>query len=247
MDKLSLLGLLVAFSGIIGGSVMEGGSVVLLLQGAALLIVLGGTLGAVMLQNPARTFGMGLRMGRWAFSPPRIQSQKMVYQLSAWSNVARRDSVLKLEDQIDEISDPFVRKGLQLLVDGSPAEKIRDVMQVELQTYEQCHYQAARVWESAAGYAPTIGIMGAVLGLVQVMQNLRDPAALGMGIAVAFISTLYGVGLANLVFLPVSGKLKQIIQQQVYMREMFIDGLMMIANGENTRHLETKLQGYIPA
>jgi chemotaxis protein MotA len=245
MDRLSIFGLLVALSGIVGGSLLEGGGVAILLQGASLLIVLGGTMGAVMLQNPARIFGKGIRMGSWAFSAPKISQQKMIYQLSAWSNLARRDGVLKLEDQIDEVSDPFVRKGLQLLVDGNTAEKIRSVLDVDLQTYEQCHFQSARVWESAAGYSPTIGIMGAVLGLVHVMQSLTDPSKLGAGIAVAFISTLYGVGLANLVFLPIAGKLKLIILQQVNVREMFIDGLMMIANGENTRYLENKLQGYI--
>jgi len=245
MDRLSIFGLLVALLGIVGGSVLEGGSVAILLQGASLLIVLGGTLGAVMLQNPIKIFSMGIRMGRWAFSTPKISPQKMVYQLSAWSNVVRRDSVLRLEDQIDEMQDPFIRKGLQLLVDGNTAEKIRSVLEIDLQTFEQQHFQSARVWESAAGYAPTIGIMGAVLGLVQVMQGLSDPGKLGAGIAIAFISTLYGVGLANLVFLPISGKLKLIILQQVSVREMFIDGLMMIANGENTRYLENKLQGYI--
>lgn len=246
MDKLSIFGLLVAVFGIIGGSLLEGGNVVLLLQGASLLIVLGGTLGAVMLQTPYRIFAMGIGMGRWAFATPKIPQQKMVYQLSAWSNVVRREGLLKLEDQIDEMSDPFIRKGLQLLVDGNSAEKIRSVLDIDLHTYEQTHFQSARVWESAAGYAPTIGIMGAVLGLVHVMQNLTDPSKLGAGIAIAFISTLYGVGLANLVFLPISGKLKMIILQQVSVREMFIDGLMMIANGENTRYLENKLQGYIP-
>jgi chemotaxis protein MotA len=245
MDRLSILGLLLALSGILGGAILEGGSVAILLQGASLLIVLGGTLGAVMLQSPLKTFATGISMGRWAFSTPKISQQKMVYQLSAWSNLVRRDGVLKLEDQIDAMQDPFMRKGLQLLVDGTGAEKIRNVLEVDLHTYEQHHFQSARIWESAAGYAPTIGIMGAVLGLVHVMQNLTDPSKLGAGIAIAFISTLYGVGLANLVFLPIAGKLKLIILQQVSVREMFIDGVMMIANGENTRYLESKLQGYI--
>lgn len=245
MDKLSIFGLFIALSGIIGGSLLEGGSVALLLQGASLVIVLGGTVGAVMLQSPIKIFSMGVKMGWWAFVTPKISQQKMIYQLSAWSHQARRDGVLKLEDQIDELSDPFVRKGLQLLVDGTNAEKIRSVLDVDLQTYEQFHFQSARVWESAAGYSPTIGIMGAVLGLVHVMQNLTDPTKLGAGIAIAFISTLYGVGLANLVFLPISSKLKIIVLQQVGMREMFIDGLTMIANGENTHYLENKLQGYI--
>lgn len=245
MDKLSILGLLLAFSGIVGGSLLEGGGVAILLQGASLLIVLGGTVGAVMLQSPIRIFSMGVRMGAWAFFTPKISQQKMIYQLSAWSNVVRRNGVLLLEDQIDEMSDPFIRKGLQLLVDGTTSEKIRNVLEIDLQTYEQTHFQAARVWESAAGYSPTIGILGAVLGLVHVMQNLSEPAKLGAGIAIAFISTLYGVGLANLVFLPISSKLKMIILQQVNLREMFIDGLTMIADGENTRYLENKLQGYI--
>lgn len=245
MDKLSILGLLLALTGIIGGSLLEGGSVALLLQGASLVIVLGGTVGAVMLQSPIKIFSMGVKMGLWAFVTPKISQQKLIYQLSAWSNVVRRNGVLLLEDEIDEITDPFVRKGLQLLVDGTSAEKIRSVLEVDLQTYEQTHFQSARVWESAAGYSPTIGIMGAVLGLVHVMQNLTDPSKLGAGIAIAFISTLYGVGLANLVFLPISSKLKIIVLQQVGMREMFIDGLTMIANGENTRYLENKLQGYI--
>lgn len=245
MDRLSILGLLLAFSGIIGGSLLEGGGVAILLQGASLLIVLGGTVGAVMLQYPNRVFGMGVGMGRWAFVPPKISQQKMIYQLSAWNNVVRRDGVLKLEDYIDEQKDPFLRKGLQLLVDNNTGEKIRNVLEVDLHTFEQIHFQSARVWESAAGYAPTIGIMGAVLGLVHVMQTLGDPSRLGAGIAIAFISTLYGVGLANLVFLPIAGKLKMIIIQQVSVREMFIDGVTMIANGENTRYLENKLQGYI--
>lgn len=245
MDRLSIFGLLLAISGIVGGSLLEGGGVAVLLQGASLLIVLGGTVGAVMLQNPYKIFSRGVRMGHWAFVTPKISQQKMIYQLSAWGNVVRRDGVLKLEDDIDEISDPFIRKGLQLLVDNNSAEKIRNVLDVDLHTYEQLHFQSARVWESAAGYSPTIGIMGAVLGLVHVMQSLNDPSSLGAGIAIAFISTLYGVGLANLVFLPIAGKLKMIILQQVNLREMFIDGLTMIASGENSRYLENKLQGYI--
>ena len=246
MDKLSIFGLLVALSGIVGGSLLEGGGVAVLMQGASLMIVLGGTVGAVMLQNPYRVFAKGVRMGQWAFVTPKISTQKMIYQLSAWNNVVRKEGVLKLEDHIDELSDPFLRKGLQLLVDNNTADKIRSVLEVDLHTYEQSHFQSARVWESAAGYSPTIGIMGAVLGLVHVMQSLSDPSSLGAGIAIAFISTLYGVGLANLVFLPIAGKLKMIILQQINLREMFIDGVVMIANGEHTRYLENKLQGYVP-
>ena len=245
MDKLSLFGLLIAFCGIVGGQLLEGGAVSVLLQGAAFLIVCGGTLGAVMLQNPQKVFITGIKMGRWAFETPKIDLQGLVYQLTAWSSMARREGVLMLEGQIKNIKDPFVAKGLQLLVDGNSAEKIREVLEVDVSAYEALRWEGARDWEAAAGYSPTIGILGAVLGLIHVMQVLGDPSKLGAGIAVAFIATIYGVGLANLVFLPIAGKLKMIILQQLIMREMLIDGLVMIANAENPRFIESKLKGYI--
>ncbi|MBU1426941.1 MAG: flagellar motor protein [Gammaproteobacteria bacterium] len=245
MDKLSLFGLLVAVTGILGGQLLEGGSVDVLVQMAAFLIVFGGTIGAVMLQHPIKVFMTGIRMAGWVFYTPQIDTQKLAYQITAWGSVARRDGILALEAQLKNIEDPFVHKGLQMLVDGNSAEKIREVMDIDLQTYETLRWQAARVWESAAGYSPTIGILGAVLGLVHVMQSLAEPAKLGAGIAVAFIATIYGVGSANLVFLPIAGKLKILIAQQVNMREMLIDGLCMVANAENPRFIENKLRGYI--
>lgn len=245
MDKLSLFGVIVAVTGIIGGQLLEGGSVSVLLQLAALLIVLGGTMGAVMLQHPIKVFVTGIRMGMWAFVTPKIDVQRLAYQITAWGSTARKDGILALEAQVRRIDDPFVAKGLQLLVDGNSAEKIREVLDIDLHSYETLHWQSARVWESAAGYSPTIGILGAVLGLVHVMQSLGEPAKLGAGIAVAFIATIYGVGFANLLFLPIAGKLKIIIQQQVNMREMLIDGLCMVANAENPRFIENKLKGYV--
>ena len=245
MDKLSLFGLIVAVAGIVGGQLLEGGSVSVLIQLAAFLIVFGGTVGAVMLQHPLTVFVTGIKMAKWVFVTPVIDTQKLAYQITAWSSVARKDGILALEAQLKRIEDPFVAKGLQMLVDGNSAEKIREVMDVDLQSYETLRWQAARVWESAAGYAPTIGILGAVLGLVHVMQSLGEPAKLGAGIAVAFIATIYGVGSANLVFLPIAGKLKIIIGQQVNMREMLIDGLCMVANAENPRFIENKLKGYV--
>lgn len=244
MDKLSLLGLVVAFAGIIGGQALEGGSVSVLLQVAAFFIVFGGTLGAVMLHHPMNVFLNGLKMARWVFATPDLDLQKQINQITTWSNTARKDGVLALESKVAGVEDPFVAKGLQLLVDGASAEKIREVMEIELQSYEQLHWQSARVWESAAGYSPTIGILGAVLGLVHVMQSLGEPAKLGAGIAVAFIATIYGVGFANLIFLPVAGKLKILIMREVNKREMVIDGLSMIANAENPHFIENKLRGY---
>lgn len=245
MDKLSIAGLLLGLGGVLGGQLLEGGGVSILFQGAAFLIVFGGTLGAVMLQSPLKVFVTGIKMGRWVFVTPQLSAQKLVYRITAWSSLARKDGILALESQVAASSDPFVKKGLQLLVDGNSAEKIRQVLEVDIQTFEELRWQSARVWESAAGYAPTIGILGAVLGLVHVMQNLSDPSKLGAGIAVAFVSTIYGVGLANLVFLPIANKLKMLIAQQVTMRGMLVDGLVAIASGENPRFIEGKLQGYI--
>jgi chemotaxis protein MotA len=245
MDKLSLFGLVLAFTGIIGGQYLEGGSINVLMQLAAFLIVFGGTIGAVMLQHPLDVFLTGLRMGGWVFVTPTIDMQKLAYQVASWGSIARKDGILALEAQLKNIDDPFVAKGLQLLVDGNSAEKIREILDIDVQSYETLRWQSARVWESAAGYSPTIGIIGAVLGLVHVMQSLGDPAKLGAGIAVAFIATIYGVGSANLIFLPIAGKLKILIAQQVNMRDMLIDGLCMIANAENPRFIENKLKSYI--
>jgi len=245
MDILSMLGLVVALAGILGGQFLEGGSINVLLQLAAFLIVLGGTLGAVMVQHPLNIFMTGIKMARWVFVTPQIDKQQLVYRMTAWGNAARKDGILALEGQIKTAGDPFVQKGLQLLVDGNSAEKIRAVLDIDLNTYETLRWQSARVWEAAAGYAPTIGILGAVLGLVHVMQSLGEPAKLGAGIAVAFIATIYGVGFANLVFLPIAGKLKILIAKEVTLREMVIDGLCMIANAENPHFIENKLKGYI--
>lgn len=245
MDKLSIAGLLLGLGGILGGQLLEGGGISILFQGTAFLIVFGGTLGAVMLQSPLKVFLTGIKMGRWVFVTPQLSVQTLVYRITSWSSMARKDGILALESQITASSDPFVKKGLQLLVDGNSAEKIRQVLEVDIQTFEELRWQSARVWESAAGYSPTIGILGAVLGLVHVMQSLSDPSKLGAGIAVAFVSTIYGVGLANLVFLPMANKLKVLIAQQVAMRGMVVDGLAAIASGENPRFIENKLQGYI--
>jgi chemotaxis protein MotA len=165
--------------------------------------------------------------------------------LTEWSVLARKEGILALESRTSAIQDPFLKKGLQLLVDGNSAEVIREVMEVDTHSWEQLRWQSARVWESAAGYSPTIGIIGAILGLMHVMQNLTEPAKLGSGIAVAFVATIYGVAFANLLFLPISNKLKSIVTQHVDMREMVVAGLVGIANGENPRLIEIKMKGYI--
>ena len=245
MDKISILGLLLGIVAIVGGQILEGGHVGSLSQPTALLIVLGGTMGAVMLQSPYATFVRGVKMVRWVWYPPVVDSQQLIKQIASWSQVSRREGLLALERVMNQLKDDFTRKGLQLLVDGAEPERLREVMEVEINTYEQELKLSAKIWEAAGGYSPTIGILGAVLGLIHVMENLSEPSKLGAGIAVAFVATIYGVGLANLVFLPMSNKLKAHIGRLVVQREMIVDGLVGIANGDNPRIIESRLQGYI--
>jgi len=245
VDKISLLGLIVGIGAILAGQVLEGGHLASLVQPTALMIVLGGTTGAVMLQSPFSMFWRGLRLVKWVFVPPVVEYSKLIDQISHWSHISRREGLLSLENFSNQVKDPFSRKGLQLLVDGVDPERLREAMEVELGTYEEEMRQGAKIWESAGGYSPTIGILGAVMGLIHVMENLSDPSKLGAGIAVAFVATIYGVGLANLVFLPIANKLKAYIAREMVGKEMLLDGLMGIAVGDNPRIIESRLQGYV--
>ncbi len=246
MDKISVVGLLLGLIAIIGGQALEGGHIGSLTQPTALLIVLGGTMGAVMLQSPYATFMRGVKMVRWVWVPPAVNYQQLIRQIAGWSQLSRREGLLALENVMNQLKDDFARKGLQLLVDGAEPERLREVLDVQIGSYEQDLKNSAKIWEAAGGYSPTIGILGAVLGLIQVMENLSEPSRLGAGIAVAFVATIYGVGLANLVFLPMSNKLKAHINRLVIYREMLVDGLVGIANGDNPRIIESRLQGYVP-
>jgi chemotaxis protein MotA len=245
MDKISLVGLLVGILAIVGGQILEGGHVGSLVQPTALLIVVGGTLGAVMLQSPYTTFMRAMRMVKWVWFPPVVDYSMVIKQVNNWSQVSRREGLLALEGMINQLKDDFTKKGLQLLVDGAEPDRLREVLEVEINTFEDEMKLSAKIWEAAGGYSPTIGIIGAVMGLIHVMENLSDPSKLGAGIAVAFVATIYGVGLANLFFLPVANKLKAHITKLVVLREMMVDGLVGIANGDNPRIIESRLKGYI--
>ncbi len=245
MDILTLIGVVVGIGAILVGQSLEGGNIDSLLNGPAMLIVLGGTMGAVMVQTQLSTFLYSIRMAVWIVLPPKLAVLAAVENIISWSNIARKEGLLGLEAVVESESDPFSRKGLQLLVDGSEPEVIRSILEVEIDSDEKSALDAARLYEIMGGYTPTIGIIGAVLGLIHVMQNLADPSSLGAGIATAFVATIYGVGLANLLLLPIGGKLKGIIGQQSRMREMIVEGLISIAEGENPRNIETKLNGYL--
>jgi chemotaxis protein MotA len=245
VDKISLAGLAIGLFAIIGGQYLEGGHVGSLVQPTALLIVLGGTLGAVLLQSPIHVFRRGMKMVKWVWVPPVIEQKRLIEQILMWSQLSRREGLLALENQMPRVKDEFTKRGLQLLVDGADPERIRELLEVEIDTYEDELRQSAKIWESAGGYSPTIGILGAVMGLIHVMENLSDPTKLGAGIAVAFVATIYGVGLANLVYLPIAGKLKYYIGRMVATREMLVDGLVGIAVGDNPRIIEGRLKGYL--
>ena len=245
MDILSIIGVIVALGAILGGNIMEGGHTSSLIQLTAFIIVAGGTVGAIMVQVPLATFKRGMQIASWVFKPPKQSPQEAIEKIVGWSNIARREGLLGLESMAEEEADVFARKGLQLLVDGNEPEGIRGIMEVDLEAQEYRDTQAAKVWEGMGGYSPTVGIIGAVMGLIHVMNNLADPAALGPGIAVAFVATIYGVGLANLFFLPIAVKLKGQIHVQTRFREMVLEGVVSIAEGENPRNIETKLNGYL--
>lgn len=235
MDWGSVAGIVLALAAIILGQMAEGGHIASLVQPAAFIIVFAGTLGAVILQSGLKNFFAGVMMLRQVFVVPVGGQQKMANNISTWSATARREGLLSLEKFLDSVTDPFAERGLRLIVDGIDPHKMREILDMEISAYEMDQRLAVKVWESAGGYAPTIGILGAVLGLIQVMENLSDPSRLGSGIAVAFVATIYGVGLANLVFLPIGSKLKAMVTREILQRDMLADAFTGIAMGDNSR------------
>jgi chemotaxis protein MotA len=245
MDILSILGVVFGFAAIIGGNFLEGGSLSALINIPAAIIVFGGTLGAAMLQTPWIGLKLAASRLRWVFFPPPVAFNKGVDKVVRWAMAARRDGLLGLETIAEKEQDTFSRKGLQLLVDGSEPESIRNMMEVESLLLEQRDVDAAKFYESMGGYAPTIGIIGAVMGLIQVMGNLSDPSKLGSGIAVAFVATIYGVGVANLLLIPIASKLLNLARKESQFRDLIIEGIISIAEGESPRAIELKLNGFL--
>lgn len=245
MDLLSVLGVVLAFVAIIGGSILKGSGVKALLGGAAFMIVVIGTFASIFLQTPLPVMKRAIAILPWLFRPPVSKPDEVIKKIVEWSNVARKQGLLGLEPMLKQEGDPFFRKGLQLLVDGNEPDIIRDVLETELANREEFDTKAAKVYEGMGIYSPTLGIIGAVMGLMAVMQNLADPSKLGPGIAAAFVATIYGIAFANLFYLPMAAKLKGAVQEQMRIRGMIVDGLIAIAQGENPRNIETRLAGYI--
>ncbi|RJG05929.1 flagellar motor protein [Noviherbaspirillum cavernae] len=244
MDWASVAGLVLALVGIIAGRALEGGAIGALMQPAAFAIVVIGTCGAVLLQSGKANFVRGVKMLRWVFSPPVEDLPALTAEINRWSAAARREGLLSLERHLLAVSDPFVNKAMRLVVDGIDPNRIREILDRDISSFERHERQAVKIWEAAGGYAPTIGILGAVLGLIHVMENLSDPGKLGSGIAVAFVATIYGVGLANLVFLPIANKLKAIVAGQVARQEMMADVFFSIAAGDNARIIQERISAY---
>ena len=245
MDWGSVAGLVLAIGGILLGQALEGGHLGSLVQPAAFSIVAVGTLGAVLLQSGTVNFLRGATMVQWVFMPPACNYQMLLHDVMLWSVTSRREGLLSLERFLENLREPFIEQGLRLIVDGTDPEKMRNLLEQEISAYEVRERAAVKVWESAGGYAPTIGILGAVLGLIHVMENLSDPSRLGSGIAVAFVATIYGVGLANLFFLPIANKLKALVGREVVKREILVDAFVGIATGENPRMIEERMAIYL--
>ena len=245
MDIVSLAAIVLATVSVIGGSILKGAGVKALLSSAAFMIVVLGTIAAVCLHTPASTLKRAMAIAKWVFMPPKSDPHQTIEQIVEWSNTARKQGLLALEASVDAEPDEFIKKGLQMLVDGAEPETLRATLEVEIGAKEHHDLAAAKVFESAGIYAPTLGIIGAVMGLMAVMQNLADPSKLGAGIAAAFVATIYGIGFANLFLLPMANKLKAIIQARSRDQEMLVEGLVSIARGENPRNIEARLSGYL--
>lgn len=245
MDFASVGGVLLAIIGIVGGLVIEGGSIAQITQPTAMMIVLGGTMGAVMLQFPMNIFLAALKQFMRVFFATGTPSESIVLQLVAFAVKARKSGIVSLDADLRSVEDPFLKQALMLAVDGTEPAAVRQIMGLELENRAEGEERIPQVFESAGGFAPTVGIIGAVIGLIQVMQRLDNISAVGRGIATAFVATIYGVGLANLVFLPAAGKLRIRQQEEQMVNEMMLEGVISIQEGMNPRMIEIKLRTFL--
>ncbi|MGD8640523.1 MAG: flagellar motor protein [Gammaproteobacteria bacterium] len=245
MDVLSLLGLLFAVASIVAGLLIEGGAFESLFNGAALLIVLGGTFGAVMVQSQISMFLYSLRLMAWVFFPPRLPGQQDIRRIIEWSNIARKEGLLGLENIAEDESDIFARKGLQLLVDGNEPAVIKRVMQVEIDSRQQYNHHAACVVESLGRHSLVVGLIAAAIGLMQISADPSDLHIMGASLETALVALIYGFGFTQFVFVPFAAKLKYLVAAQARGQSMLLEGLLSIAEGENPRNIETKLQGFV--
>lgn len=246
MDKASIIGLVLGIGAVLGGQALEGGHLGSIMQITAFVIVIGGTFGAVFLSYPFKEVIAALKGVKSIIKEPPQNAEEIIKQITQYANKARKEGILSLEKEIKNIGNTFLKKALTMAVDGLEPHLIREAMETELEYLDEHGKISSKIFKSAGGYAPTIGILGAVLGLIHVMENLNDPSKLGAGIAVAFVATVYGVGSANLLFLPIATKLEVRHRNEMILREMMLEGVISVSNGENPRLIEEKLRSYLP-
>ena len=245
MDIASIGGIALALIGILAGMMLEGGSISQITQPTAFMIVAGGTVGAVMLQFPLNIFLAALKAAVKVFLHKGSNGEATLAQIVAFANKARKSGIVSLDADLPAVSDPFLKQALMLAIDGTEPSEVRKIMQLELDNKSEIEEKIPGVFEAAGGYSPTVGIIGAVLGLIQVMKNLSNITEVGRGIAVAFVATIYGVAFANLIFLPAAGKLKFRHREEQMIKEMMLEGVISILEGMNPRMIETKLRTYL--
>jgi chemotaxis protein MotA len=247
MDRASFIGLFLGLLALVGGNLLEGGKIGSILQPTAALIVFGGTLGATLLSFPFRDIQKAVLSLRYVFFDKRTdnEAEALIRTVLRYSQTARRNGFIALEPEIQRLENAFLRRALTLSVDGMLPKMLIETMQQENATFEEEQRRVAKVFDTAGGFAPTIGIIGAVLGLIHVMENLSDPAKLGAGIAVAFVATIYGVGTANLILLPIARKLMNRLHRELAFREMALEGVVGLQAGFNPHYLEAKLRAFI--
>lgn len=244
MDIATLVGLLVGFGAILGGNALEGGHIDSLMQLTAGIIVLGGTFGAVMVSNTMGDLKVGMSYLVKCFVDKHSDMEKNLQEIIECSQIAKKESILALEKRLNQIENDFFRDAISTVIDGIEPATVRDIFETRMQHEEEIIMSGSKVWTDAGGYAPTIGIIGAVLGLIHVMGNLSDPSKLGSGIAVAFVATVYGVGAANLLFLPAGSKIKKKAHHHTKERQALLEGALMIGANINPKIVERKLRAY---
>lgn len=245
MDIFAVIGLFFGIAMILTGQAMEGGNLGQLLQITAAFIVLGGTTGAVILSFPPKTLASAFKMLKDVFMPPKTDFKALITEIGGFATKARKEGIIALEKEANNASDPLLTLGLGAVADGTDPTLVREMMENQVSQLEQYVHNAAKVFESFGGYSPTLGIIGAVMGLIQVMQNLSDPSKLGAGIAVAFVATIYGLFAANLVMIPLGTRIKFIYQNVFLYKEMIIEGVLSIQAGESPVLIERKLQSFL--
>ena len=245
MDKATLIGLILGIGAVLGGQALEGGSIHSIMQATAFIIVMGGTFGAVFVSFPFHDVLDGFKGIQKIIKEPLLDPYQIIAQVAGYANKARKEGILSLEKEIKNIEDPFMKKALTMAVDGVEPNMIREAMETELEYSEEHGKMPSKIFKAAGGYAPTIGILGAVLGLIHVMENLNDPSKLGSGIATAFVATVYGVGSANLLFLPIANKMEVRHRHEMIMKEMCLEGVVAVSTGENPRLIEEKLTSFL--